>query len=284
MLFSRLSCARYRESWLKTSQPNASGLPFFRFASRCSTLSMESFKYSLPFGRDPGRLASASSSASPLPLPVPAWSARDCLWRFSACFLAYSGSAFRFCSSITSLLFFARPWFMRSLSSKSLRSRSFLGGAVQLPSASSAAAAACALCGLSSTAAPPCAPFRIALAFCAAFAEGAASSVNLEIWLLSCRVGSAMLCFLVPASPHPTIIIGTRGFSSLSIGTFEIARMTSMPSTTWPKTMCFPSRRGHFFSVIKNCEPFEFRPLFAMLSTPACVCRREKSSSLKVPP
>ena len=42
---------------------------------------------------------------------------------------------------------------------------------------------------------------------------------------------------------------------------------------------CFPSNHSHFPHVIKNCDPFVSRPLFAMDSSPGPECLRLKFSS-----
>ena len=58
------------------------------------------------------------------------------------------------------------------------------------------------------------------------------------------------------------------GLLSLSTCARSMARRTSMPPTTCPKTECLRSRSGHLRYMMKNCEPFVFGPLLAMLTTP----------------
>merc|ERR1719478_1731516 len=59
---------------------------------------------------------------------------------------------------------------------------------------------------------------------------------------------------------------------------------TSMPSTTFPKTTCFPSSQSVFTVQRKNCEPFVFGPAFAMDRTPGPVCLCLKFSSANFAP
>jgi hypothetical protein len=66
--------------------------------------------------------------------------------------------------------------------------------------------------------------------------------------------------------------MGYLGLSSLSIGTFDIFFTIYIPSITWPKTTCFPSRWGQAFKVIKNWEEFVFLPQLAIDNNPAQEC------------
>ena len=50
---------------------------------------------------------------------------------------------------------------------------------------------------------------------------------------------------------------------------FRIAFTTSMPSRTWPKTVCFPSRWGWGEWQMKNWLPPVFFPAWAIESVPA---------------
>jgi hypothetical protein len=69
---------------------------------------------------------------------------------------------------------------------------------------------------------------------------------------------------------------GILGLSYLSIGTFDILFTIYIPSITCPNTTCFPSKWGHAFNVIKNCEEFVLRPQLAIESNPAQECVLEK--------
>ena len=54
---------------------------------------------------------------------------------------------------------------------------------------------------------------------------------------------------------------------------------TSIPSTTDPKTTCFPSNQEVLAVHKKNCEPLVFGPALAMERIPGPVCFNEKFSS-----
>merc|ERR1719270_253021 len=60
---------------------------------------------------------------------------------------------------------------------------------------------------------------------------------------------------------------------------FSSSFTTSIPSTTFPKTTCFPSNHSVFAVQIKNCDPFVFGPLLAIESIPGPVCFKSKFSS-----
>jgi len=62
---------------------------------------------------------------------------------------------------------------------------------------------------------------------------------------------------IVPALTMTHSFVGP---SKLSVGTFSIARTTSMPSITLPNTTCFPSSQDAASVVMKNCEPFVSTP------------------------
>jgi len=47
---------------------------------------------------------------------------------------------------------------------------------------------------------------------------------------------------------------------------------TSNPSTTLPKTTCFPLSQSHGIKHMKNWEPFVFGPAFAIERSPLAVC------------
>ena len=57
---------------------------------------------------------------------------------------------------------------------------------------------------------------------------------------------------------------------------------TSMPSVTWPKTVCLPSSHGVASSVtMKNCEPLVFGPELAIASEPrTALCELISSSNV----
>ena len=61
---------------------------------------------------------------------------------------------------------------------------------------------------------------------------------------------------MTPQSPMMT----SAAVSPLREPTDSIALTTLMPSTTWPKTVCFPSRNGVATVQMKNCDPFVFGP------------------------
>jgi uncharacterized membrane protein YczE len=66
-----------------------------------------------------------------------------------------------------------------------------------------------------------------------------------------------------------SIVTASRGLSRESAATCEIASATSMPSTTRPKTVCFPSSHGQASAVtMKNWLPFVFGPAFAIARAP----------------
>mmetsp|Transcript_153009 Transcript_153009/g.490874 ORF Transcript_153009/g.490874 Transcript_153009/m.490874 type:complete len:201 (-) Transcript_153009:462-1064(-) len=54
---------------------------------------------------------------------------------------------------------------------------------------------------------------------------------------------------------------------------------TLMPSSTRPKTTCLRSSCLAAFKRMKNCEPLEFGPALAMLSSPSLECDSKKFSS-----
>jgi hypothetical protein len=85
-------------------------------------------------------------------------------------------------------------------------------------------------------------------------------------------------------SPHILMTTSKFGvsFPRYPVFVFSIFFTTSMPSTTFPKTTCFPSRKGVGTVVMKNWEPLPFGPALAMDRRPGCVCLRVKFSSAKV--
>ena len=92
----------------------------------------------------------------------------------------------------------------------------------------------------------------------------------------------------LPVSFTPQASTRTRcaaaGASFKYVSTFSIARTTSMPLFTSPKTTCLLSRCGAGPQVMKNWLPFVFGPAFAMLRSPALVCLKWKASSSNLPP
>ena len=66
--------------------------------------------------------------------------------------------------------------------------------------------------------------------------------------------------------------------------TRSIARTTSMPSTTDPKTTCLPSSHAVLEVQMKNCDPLVPGPALAMDNTPGPVCFSAKFSSSNVFP
>ena len=92
----------------------------------------------------------------------------------------------------------------------------------------------------------------------------------------------------LPVSFTPQASMRTRcaaaGASLRYVSTFSIARTTSMPDLTSPKTTCLLSRCGAGPQVMKNWLPFVFGPAFAMLRSPALVCLKWKASSSNLPP
>ena len=85
---------------------------------------------------------------------------------------------------------------------------------------------------------------------------------------------------MTPQSPMMT----SAAVSPLREPTDSIALTTLMPSTTWPKTVCFPSRNGVATVQMKNCDPFVFGPAFAMERIPGPSCLSVKFSSGNVRP
>mmetsp|Transcript_27629 Transcript_27629/g.79479 ORF Transcript_27629/g.79479 Transcript_27629/m.79479 type:complete len:259 (+) Transcript_27629:738-1514(+) len=88
------------------------------------------------------------------------------------------------------------------------------------------------------------------------------------------------------SSPHLRMIMGSLGLSLLpaSGGICSTASSTSKPSTTRPKTTCFPSRWGHGAKVMKNWLPLVPGPALAMLSRPRLSWLALKFSSGNLPP
>ena len=73
--------------------------------------------------------------------------------------------------------------------------------------------------------------------------------------MISLLKGSKFQCFFKSiTSPQLVIVIGKTGLSYMSTRTAPIFLMTSMPSITWPKTTCFPSKCGLGFNVMKNWD------------------------------
>ena len=58
----------------------------------------------------------------------------------------------------------------------------------------------------------------------------------------------------------------------------------SYPSTTLPKTTCFPSSHGHGTVVMKNWDPLVFFPALAIDKSPGYVCLYLKFSSANFSP
>ena len=63
-------------------------------------------------------------------------------------------------------------------------------------------------------------------------------------------------------SPHCATTTSWVGRSSLPVRMFSTLRTTSMPSTTLPKTTCFPFRKGAGAVVMKNWLPLVLGPEF----------------------
>lgn len=55
-----------------------------------------------------------------------------------------------------------------------------------------------------------------------------------------------------PQANIPVIFTASFGLLFGPVGTFSILRNVSMPSMTFPKTTCFPSRKSHGAVVTKN--------------------------------
>ena len=93
---------------------------------------------------------------------------------------------------------------------------------------------------------------------------------------------------MLKTSPHSTIVtlVSDVGIPpGVNLVSLTILSTSSLPSVTSPKTTCFSSRCGSFsFNVIKNCDPFEFGPLFAMLNKYFFECERNGVSSSNFPP
>lgn len=66
--------------------------------------------------------------------------------------------------------------------------------------------------------------------------------------------------------------------------TFSMALTTSIPSTTFPNTTCFPSSHSVFVVHMKNWDPFVPGPALAMDRIPGPVCFFMKFSSANFAP
>ena len=81
------------------------------------------------------------------------------------------------------------------------------------------------------------------------------------------------------------ITTSCNGLSPCPVFTDPIRSTTSIPSTTCPKTVCFPFKCGVGAKQIKNWLPFVPGPLFAILNTPLRSCTNELTiSSSNLPP
>jgi hypothetical protein len=69
-------------------------------------------------------------------------------------------------------------------------------------------------------------------------------SENLPVSHFICRTGQRVHA--------PTILTTNLGLLFCPVGTFSIFRSVNMPSMTFPKTTCFPSRNSHCAVVMKN--------------------------------
>lgn len=68
------------------------------------------------------------------------------------------------------------------------------------------------------------------------------------------------------------IFMSFSGLSFWVVGVLPILWMIFIPLWTLPKIVCFPSSHGVGARVIKNWDPFEFGPEFAIHKIPAPVC------------
>jgi len=73
-----------------------------------------------------------------------------------------------------------------------------------------------------------------------------------EIVLFSPFSKHGVLSELAHISPHCAMRMGSLGLLLGPVGTFSIFLMISKPSTTFPKTTCFPSNQSHLVQVMKN--------------------------------
>mmetsp|Transcript_21287 Transcript_21287/g.51511 ORF Transcript_21287/g.51511 Transcript_21287/m.51511 type:complete len:206 (+) Transcript_21287:496-1113(+) len=204
--------------------------------------------YSRPFGARCLRSA-APPSSSILASSLACFFFHSSLRRF---FSQAAGSCNRSFSSSTAAVFATRPAFIFCRNSQSLFSLSFLnwtgGGAGASPS-SSDSCSDCSFCSRSSAPEP-------SKTFLASSAALNFSFVSPPMSWSSSRVpriaGSRSRVFPSMTSPQPMITTGTRGRSCPSTGTFSMARIISMPSTTWPKAVCRPSNIGQPLRVTIN--------------------------------
>jgi len=101
--------------------------------------------------------------------------------------------------------------------------------------------------------------------------------------------------FLPPAPAEEEEIVADATMPHLSMNTSydgapdcdptdSNAFTTEYPSTTWPKTVCFPFKNGVATVHKKNCDPFVFGPAFAMDKIPGPLCGKSKFSSGKFRP
>mmetsp|Transcript_21531 Transcript_21531/g.47334 ORF Transcript_21531/g.47334 Transcript_21531/m.47334 type:complete len:207 (+) Transcript_21531:500-1120(+) len=205
--------------------------------------------YSRPFGARCLTSAPASPSASILASSLACFFFHSSVRRFLS---HATGSCKRSFSSSTAAVFATRPAFIFCLSSQSLFSLSFLnrtgGGAGASPSSSDSCPDSSF--GSSSSAPDPNRTF---------FASSAAlnfSFFSVPISWSRSRVprsaGSTSRVLPSMTSPEPITTTGTRGRSCPSTGTFSIARIISMPSTTCPKAVCRPSIIGQPLRVTMN--------------------------------
>merc|ERR1712217_348664 len=82
------------------------------------------------------------------------------------------------------------------------------------------------------------------------------------------RVALVALCTSSPQSATRTLY----RVVPLLVPTDSIFLTTSSPAATRPNTTCRPSKCGVGATVRKNCDPFVFRPAFAMDNTNGCEC------------
>ena len=77
-------------------------------------------------------------------------------------------------------------------------------------------------------------------------------------------------------------LVGSSGRSPAPVAVPSIASTLSIPSVTWPKTVCLPSSQGAASAVtMKNCEPLVSGPAFAIASAPrTTLCSLISSSNV----
>merc|ERR1719436_260149 len=88
------------------------------------------------------------------------------------------------------------------------------------------------------------------------------------------------------SSPHSVMSTESLGLLPAPTATFSIFLTTNMEagSRTCPNTTCLLSNQSHLLHAMKNWQPLELAPLFAMLRRPGLSCLSAKFSSGNLSP